>query len=672
MAFSVSTRCPHPKLGQSVHWLASGPPSSLVGQTRRRPLFAPQVAAIERALTPRGDDQLDRALHTVADFLDEGTEVLETAHTQPLVCEGPVFQLPLDVAAHLGSMLTTTSSWRQAASRFCVNCHTPSTDKECPVCGHEPKAEAVLLGSDAMLQFNQHMQQQKKQIAAKQQGRLRQNASSNVALSFDENMLLHRGSLPPCPERPERLQAILTRLEAMGLTSRCRIMPAREATQQELKAVHSPGLLQALSAASALAAAATAPAHDSSSGGSAKGRAWRGKSTAISPALLTAHATSSTSSGDAVLYPDSLCNAHTYKAACLAAGSSAAMAEAVFLGHMDAGLAVVRPPGHHATYNTAQSGCYLNNAAIAARAAQAAGAQRVMIVDWDIHHGQGTQEIFEEDTSVLFVSMHRADEEYYPGSGMVTDVGVGDGEGYTVNIPWSDNSIQDSDLLQALMHVVLPIAYEFQPELVIVSAGFDAAHGDPLGGCSISPACFAQMTHLLKGLAPTMLLLEGGYNLDATARCVEACLRVLLGERPPPLAGAWQMSKAGTVAVMNAMQMQSEFWPSVRPWSLNGWMGAIKEQQEAQQDNAQQQDSPQPAAKPAQEKSEEGVDHSGNGAVATQPNLQGAAQGAAASIALPGAGGMDHALQAALTAGSAALLPTPSNSKPRAAALETW
>mmetsp|Transcript_6885 Transcript_6885/g.18482 ORF Transcript_6885/g.18482 Transcript_6885/m.18482 type:complete len:208 (+) Transcript_6885:656-1279(+) len=185
----------------------------------------------------------------------------------------------------------------------------------------------------------------------------------------------------------------------------------------------------------------------------------------------------------------------------------------------------------------------------------------------------------------MVVSLHRADEEFYPGTGQVTDVGIGDGRGYTLNIPWQDNMVTDGDYLQCMLHVVLPVAHQFQPDMIVVAAGFDAAHGDFFGQTCISPACYAHMTHMLLGLAPCLFVLEGGYNLDATARCVEACLRVMLGARPPKLEdeydGTKRMSKAGLGACMNAMQIQGEFWPSLATLNLNGWMAVIREHQEA-------------------------------------------------------------------------------------------
>jgi len=236
------------------------------------------------------------------------------------------------------------------------------------------------------------------------------------------------------------------------------------------------------------------------------------------------------------LSPDTYINPSTAGAARLAAGASADVATAVTKGLARCGLAIVRPPGHHAESNTAQGFCLFNNAAVACRAAQRAGAKRVLCFDWDMHHGNGTQAILEEDENVCYVSVHRHDGgHFYPGTGSARERGKGRGLGATLNVPWPRGGMGDADYLAALAHVVLPCCYEFNPDVVVVSAGFDACAGDPIGGCEVTPAAFAHMLHALSAVAPTVLLLEGGYNLDATAKAVEACARVALGERPPRL-----------------------------------------------------------------------------------------------------------------------------------------
>ncbi|KAL6765253.1 hypothetical protein V8C86DRAFT_1034492 [Haematococcus lacustris] len=194
---------------------------------------------------------------------------------------------------------------------------------------------------------------------------------------------------------------------------------------------------------------------------------------------------------------------------------------------------------------------------------QEAGVQRVLIVDWDIHHGNGTQAMFYGDASVLYISIHRWDNGlFFPGTGAAAEVGHGGACGYTVNIPWNGPGAQDGDYLAAFRHVLLPIAQDFAPGLVLVSAGFDAAEGDPLGECHVSPALYAHMTQMLLGIGPLVLLLEGGYNLAATAECTAACIRVQLGEQPPdlPPGPQQQMSSQAKQALVATLQAHAPYW----------------------------------------------------------------------------------------------------------------
>jgi len=258
---------------------------------------------------------------------------------------------------------------------------------------------------------------------------------------------------------------------------------------------------------------------------------------------------------------DTYSNKFTAPAARLAAGACVDIAVAVATGAAPCGAAICRPPGHHAESGTAMGFCFFNNAAVAARAAQRAGAKKVMIMDWDIHHGNGTQHIFQEDDSVMYVSIHRYDGgSFFPGSGAADEVGHGNGKGYTVNIPWDCAGATDGDYITAFNQVVLPIAYQFSPDLIIISAGFDAAKGDPIGGCLVTPEAFGHFTAMLKVVAPLAVLLEGGYNLTATAASVEQVLRVLLGERPSPLKVAPVCTPTGRYAVAVAQMVQCRHW----------------------------------------------------------------------------------------------------------------
>uniref|UniRef100_G3VDB1 Protein deacetylase HDAC6 n=1 Tax=Sarcophilus harrisii TaxID=9305 RepID=G3VDB1_SARHA len=264
-------------------------------------------------------------------------------------------------------------------------------------------------------------------------------------------------------------------------------------------------------------------------------------------------------------------SSQSFACAQLAAGAACRLVEAILTGEVHNGLAIVRPPGHHAERDAACGFCFFNSVAVAARHAQdmVGRALRILIVDWDIHHGNGTQHIFEEDPSVLYVSLHRYDHgTFFP---MAEDaaskcVGRGRGEGFTVNVAWNGPRLGDSDYLSAMHHIVMPIAYEFNPELVLVSAGFDAARGDPLGGCLVSPEGYAHMTHLLMGLAGghVALVLEGGYNLSSISDSMAACTRTLLGD-PPPLFPWLRPPLPGTfVTLAEVAQVHQKYWQCLR------------------------------------------------------------------------------------------------------------
>ena len=307
---------------------------------------------------------------------------------------------------------------------------------------------------------------------------------------FDPRFLLHRAPYEH-PEHPGRLEAIVRRLTSEGLLERCRGVPAREATDEELERVHVPAHVAAIDA------------------------------TAGSDFMQ--------------LDPDTYTCRDSAEAARLAAGGLIDLALAVGRGELDIhnGFALLRPPGHHAEADRAMGFCLFNNVAAAARAAQAGGAaERVLIVDWDLHHGNGTQHTFWEDPTVLYFSAHQY--PFYPGTGSIEEIGGGAGRGFTVNVPLPPGC-GDAEYLEAFDRVLLPVAREFAPDLVLVSAGFDAAEGDPLGSMRISPSGYAQMTERVGALARgrVVLALEGGYDLEAISRSAEACLRVLLGEPPP-------------------------------------------------------------------------------------------------------------------------------------------
>jgi acetoin utilization deacetylase AcuC-like enzyme len=216
----------------------------------------------------------------------------------------------------------------------------------------------------------------------------------------------------------------------------------------------------------------------------------------------------------------------SFEAAARAAGGAVRAVDAVLGGAAPSAFCAVRPPGHHAERDRAMGFCLFNTAAVAARHAQEVhGTERVAILDWDVHHGNGTQHIFEDDPTVLYCSLHQY--PFYPGTGAASERGTGKGEGATINIPLPAGS-GEPEYLRAFGEVVLPALARFRPGLLIISAGFDAHREDPLGGMLLEDASFARFTRMLRETAPVVSVLEGGYDLGALARSAEHHVRALL------------------------------------------------------------------------------------------------------------------------------------------------
>ena len=240
--------------------------------------------------------------------------------------------------------------------------------------------------------------------------------------------------------------------------------------------------------------------------------------------------------GGGAFDPDTLSSAGSYEAALHAAGGACAMVEELLGGRARTAFCGLRPPGHHAEPETAMGFCLFNNVAVAARhAIDALGTERVLIVDWDVHHGNGTNDIFHSSRQVLFASIHQS--PLYPGTGPLSDSGSGEGEGYTINMPVPPGS--DGNAWRALLdYVVAPVARAFDPDLVLVSAGFDAHWADPLADCRLETASFGHMARRMGALAsevgaPLGAVLEGGYDLEALASSVVAALEGFSSTRDP-------------------------------------------------------------------------------------------------------------------------------------------
>ncbi|KAG7472662.1 hypothetical protein MATL_G00111270 [Megalops atlanticus] len=355
-----------------------------------------------------------------------------------------------------------------------------------------------------------------------------------TGLVYDQRMMEHHNMWDAHhPELPQRILRIFSRHEDLGLVSRCQRIPARLATEEELAMCHSREHI-------------------------AKIKSTEG----MKPRDL--HRL-----GDE--YNSIYICAQSYRSALLAAGACFNAAQAVQTGQVRNAVAIVRPPGHHAEKDAACGFCFFNTAALTARYAQTLAKRplRVLILDWDVHHGNGTQHIFEDDDSVLYVSLHRYDDGLFFPSSEDADcdrVGQGKGQGFNVNIPWSGGKMGDSEYLAAFHTVVMPIARQFDPELVLVSAGFDAARGDPLGGYQVTPEGYAHLTHLLMSLAGgrVLLILEGGYNLNSISESMSTCTSMLLGDTPPTLPSLQPPHPNAAKTINRVLRTHAPYWSSLR------------------------------------------------------------------------------------------------------------
>ncbi len=227
---------------------------------------------------------------------------------------------------------------------------------------------------------------------------------------------------------------------------------------------------------------------------------------------------------------DTIVSPGSYEAALHAAGGASSIVDALVTGTADVGASLHRPPGHHAEASRAMGFCLFNNVALAAqRALDAHGLERVLVLDWDVHHGNGTNDLFHEDPRVLFISIH--EWPMWPGTGATWDIGSGAGLGYTVNLPVPSRS-GDAVYTALVDHVVVPATRAFEPQLVLISAGFDAHAADPLASCTVTEDGFATMAASMRRAsaeadAPLGIILEGGYDLDALARSVAATLETV-------------------------------------------------------------------------------------------------------------------------------------------------
>jgi len=307
---------------------------------------------------------------------------------------------------------------------------------------------------------------------------------------YHERFLDHKTG-PGHPERPDRVRAVAAHLQSIGLWQSLQHLIIDQAPEEWILRVHTPEHLKLVR-----------------------------EVCRSGPGILD--------QGDTHVSRDS------FDVALLAAGGVLAAVDAVMHGTLNNAFCLVRPPGHHAESGTPMGFCLFNNVAVAARYAQATfGVKRVAIIDWDVHHGNGTQQIFYEDKSVLYVSLHQY--PFYPGTGSRAERGSGKGLDYTLNIPLRAGT-EEGTYVEAFTNEILPALDGFRPELIILSAGFDAHKDDPLANINLTEESFARFTRMVMERADALShgkivsVLEGGYNLQALSRSVEAHVRALLNE----------------------------------------------------------------------------------------------------------------------------------------------
>ncbi|KAA0713508.1 Histone deacetylase 4 [Triplophysa tibetana] len=374
-----------------------------------------------------------------------------------------------------------------------------------------------------------------------------------TGLVYDSLMQKHQcmcGNTNTHPEHAGRIQSIWSRLQETGLRSRCECIRGRKATLEELQTVHSEAHVMLYG---------TNPLRQ------------KLDSSVISMFVRLP-------CGGIGVDSDTIWNeVHSASAARLAVGSVIELVFKVAAGELKNGFAVVRPPGHHAEESTPMGFCYFNSVAVAAKLLRLRlNVSRILIVDWDIHHGNGTQQAFYDDPNVLYISLHRYDDgNFFPGSGAPEEVGSGPGVGFNVNMAFTSGlepPMGDAEYLSAFRTVVMPIADEFQPDMVLVSAGFDAVdgHPPPLGGYKLSSKCLGYLTKQLMGLAGgrVVLALEGGHDLKAICDASEACVSALLGielESLPSEVLRQRPNENAVSSIEKVLETHRRYWRSLQP-----------------------------------------------------------------------------------------------------------
>jgi acetoin utilization deacetylase AcuC-like enzyme len=336
---------------------------------------------------------------------------------------------------------------------------------------------------------------------------------NTTAIIYHPDYLKHDTGLHP--ERKERLESILYHLMETGMISQLQLVEPRYAELNEIGYVHTQAYIKKVKKYAEL---------------------------------------------EIQLDPDTVICRDSFNVALLAAGGAITSVDTV-LDNAGSSFAFVRPPGHHAEPDRGMGFCIFNNVAIAARHAQKKGKKRVLIVDWDVHHGNGTQKTFYDDATVLYFSTHQY--PYYPGTGWLNEVGAGDGKGYNINVPLPPGT-DDSGFIAAFEEILVPAALEFEPDIVLISAGQDGARNDGLAQMSMTVSGFAVLASIVRSIAlntcngKIAAVLEGGYHLKLLASSVSAILEVFSGKEPEKREHA--PGSRVKERLDEIKRLQSEFW----------------------------------------------------------------------------------------------------------------
>jgi acetoin utilization deacetylase AcuC-like enzyme len=338
-----------------------------------------------------------------------------------------------------------------------------------------------------------------------------------VGISIDELFVKHENGFDH-PESPDRVYAINDMLNQTQIIKNLKILKARDASKEEILSVHTDKYYEKI-------------------------KSTKGKEKVF-------------------LDQDTSTNWHSYDAAIRASGGVLQSIDEIINKEINIGFVIERPPGHHAEADRAMGFCLFNHIAVGAGYLMSKGFSRILIIDWDVHHGNGTQHIFESSKNVLFFSTHQF--PFYPGTGSIGEKGADEGTGYTVNVPLSPG-MGDSEYIKIFQEILIPVTAQYKPEFILVSAGFDSYIDDPLGGMQVTPVGFSRLTEIVINLSEQfcdgklIFVLEGGYNLNGLWECTNKVFETLLNYDKTDSDNLLESTKADNT-IDEIKKSYSQFW----------------------------------------------------------------------------------------------------------------